>query len=164
MPDIRRYAPFATAVWGAREAIDQLHHEYAVPDATALYMRGQNVNNLIGHAHSIIPLAVLIAREFPSLLAIIRARTNLDRGMTPRSGEARDRYLWRKVMNATKLVIADRGADIISEEVGTHRQQSVRKVAATYLSRDYGGGQRKGGAGNTVIKRTLKLLAHLQHE
>lgn len=164
MPDLRQNPAFATAVAGAREAIDQLHRKYRVPDATALYQRRRNVNNLSGHAHSVIPLAVLIAREYPTLLAVIRARTTLERAMTAGTNETRDRYLWRKVMNATKLLIAERGDDVIAEEIATEREQSVRQVASTYLSTAFGGGQTRGGAGNTVIKRTLKLLAHLQHE
>lgn len=84
--------------------------------------------------------------------------------MTAQTAEARDRYLWRKAMNATRLLIQERGADIIAEEIATGREQSVRQVAMTYLSTQFGGGQTTGGAGNTVIKRTLKLLAHLQHE
>jgi hypothetical protein len=164
MPDIRQAAAFATAVAGARAAINQLHLRHRIPDATALYQRGRNVNNLSGHAHSIIPLAVLIAREYPALLAFIRARTDLQRAMTARSLEARDRYLWRKVMNATKVLLADRGPDIIAEELATGVAQSARRIARTYLSTAFGGRQTRGGAGNTVIKRTLKLLAHLQHE
>ena len=164
MADIRQDAAFATAVAGARAAISQLHLRHRIPDATALYQRGRNVNNLSGHANSIIPLAVLIAREYPALLAVIRARTELRRAMTARSFEARDRYLWRKVMNATKLLVADRGGDIIAEELATGMPQSAKKVAKTYLSTAFGGSQTGGGAGNTVIKRTLKLLAYLQHE
>ena len=76
MADIRQDAAFATAVAGARAAISQLHLRHRIPDATALYQRGRNVNNLSGHANSIIPLAVLIAREYPALLAVIRARTS----------------------------------------------------------------------------------------
>ena len=164
MADIRRDAAFATAVAGARAAIDALHQNHRIADATALYQRGQNVNNLSGHAHSIIPLAVLLAREYPVLLGLVRARTDLRRAMTRQSGEARDRYLWRKIMNATKLLLADRGADVIVEELATGRPQSAQRVATTYLSTAFGGGQPRGGAGNTVIKRTLKLLAHLLYE
>ncbi len=35
--------------------------------------------------------------------------------------------------------------------------------AARYLSQRYGGAQGAGGAGDTVLKRTLKLLAHMFH-
>ena len=164
MTDIRRDPAFATAVAGARAAIDALHRHHGIPDATALYQRGQNVNNLIGHAHSIIPLAVLIAREYPFLLGFVRARTDLRRAMTRQSREARDTYLWRKIMYAMKLLLGRRGGDVIVEELATRRPQSAQRVATTYLSTAFGGGQRRGGAGNTVIKRTVKLLAHLQYE
>ena len=164
MADIRHDASFATAVAGARAAIKQLHLPYNIPDATALYQRGRNVNNLSGHANSIIPLAVLISRVHPTILVFIRARTDLQTAMTARSSEARDRYLWKKVMSATKLLVAERGADIIAEELATGTAQSAQRIADTYLSTAFGGKQTRGGAGNTVIKRTLKLLAHLQHE
>ena len=54
------------------------------------------------------------------------------------------------------------GQDIVAEEMTSGIAQSAADVARTYLSTSWGGGQPKGGGANTVVKRTLKLLAHLQ--
>lgn len=85
-------------------------------------------------------------------------------GLTRGSVEARDPLIWRAVRNGVQLLIATRGDDIIAEELRGGAPQSIERVAETYLSQRYGGGHLRGGAGDTVIKRTLKLMAHLAIE
>lgn len=137
---------------------------YAIPDASALFQRTRGQNNLQGHAHSIVPLAVLLARVYPQLLLAIRINTDLQHGMTGQSAEARLKAVWLPVQTGIQLLIASRGGDIVSETFGRATPQTVSRVADTYLSVRYGGGQQRGGAGDTVVKRTLKLLAHLKYE
>jgi hypothetical protein len=63
-------------------------------------------------------------------------------------------------MQDMRNLLSARGADIIAESIRSHSPQDAASIAATYLSSDYGGGQGTGGAGDTVLKRTIKLLAH----
>jgi hypothetical protein len=166
MADLRNDLAFGTAVGATRYVISELARR-GVRDAQALAQRRSGWNNLQGHAHSLVPLAVFFARSNPPSLRAVRATTTLRRSMTARSQEAGDRVLWSSVEADMRALLAARGNDIVSEELRRRgprrrrRRQTARQIARTYLSRTYGGGQTKGGAGNTVIKRTLKLLAHV---
>ena len=80
------------------------------------------------------------------------------------SREAKNRNLWAKSQKALKEFLKRRGRDIVSETMRTGVPQSAQRVAETYLSYRFGGGQLHGGAGDTVLKRTLKILAHLTYE
>lgn len=164
MPDLRHDPAFAVAVESTRQAIFALATDHNIPDAEALVRRARGENQLSGHAHSVLPLAVLVARTFPHVLTIIRARTDLHNSMAPRASETRDTLIWTPVKRGVQLVVATRGDDIIAEEIRTGNSQTVDRVATTYLSLRYGGGQPQGGAGDTVLKRTLKLMAHLSIE
>lgn len=159
MADLRMDLAFSTAVAVAKAAIAEFARG-GIADAQALAVRRRGWNNLQGHAHSIVPLAVAYARAHPNQLRTIRARTDLARGMTRWSREARDTALWRPVMVEIKAFLASRGADVIAEEMQGGAAQTAQDIATTYLSSHYGGGQTTGGGGNTVLKRTLKLLAH----
>lgn len=161
MADLRESPAFSGAVGATRHAIIDLARNHRVPDALALYNRERGVNNLQGHANSIVPLAVLMARIYPGILPIIRARTDIRNELGSGNHETRDRRIWDPVKNAAHLVIQTHGDDIIAETIGTAEGQTVEEVANTYLSVRFGGGQPRGGAGDTVVKRTLKLLAHL---
>ncbi len=157
--DLRHDAGFEAAVAAAEEVIYSMAKS-GVPDARMLAARTAGWNNLQGHAHSIVPLAVLLVRRYPSVLTKTRRHTDLGRNMANRSTEARDTTVWSPVQAHLKKIITSRGTDIISETIRSGRPQSIADIAHTYLSRRYGGGQSSGGAGDTVLKRTLKLLAH----
>ena len=160
MPDLRNDPAFVAAVAAARQAIGELASR-GIPDAEALVARSAGWNNLQGHAHSLIPLAVLYARSNYTQLQAVRSATILTQAMTGGSQEARNRSIWRVVKRSMITMLAGRGSDIISEQIANGRPQTARQIANTYLSSSFGGGQSSGGAGNTVIKRTLKLLAHI---
>lgn len=163
MTDYREDPAFASAVASVREGIRSMARGFDVPDANALVSREEGAHNLQGHAHSVVPLAVLVARFNPGIMTAIRVKTDLDHSMgDPGSAEARDADIWGPVQHATKLVIAVHGSDEVSEEIGTGDTQDVDQIAETYLSESYGGGQTGGGAADTVLKRTLKLMAHMQ--
>ena len=163
MADLRQDAAFSAAVASVREGIRNAASQHEVADALALVGREEGEHNLQGHAHSVVPLAVLVARLNPGLMSTIRARTDLDHDMgTAGSDEARDGSIWDQVKNATQLVIANNGQDVVSEELGGGSPQTVEDIATTYLSAAYGGGQTGGGGADTVLKRTLKLMAHMR--
>ncbi|MBX6362422.1 MAG: hypothetical protein IRZ00_01030 [Gemmatimonadetes bacterium] len=163
MADLRREPVFTTAVAATRHAITDLA-AHGVADALALVRRVRGVNHLQGHANSIVPLAVLMARVYPQVLQVVRARTDLRNGLDPQGPETRDQLVWRTVKTGVQLLVAVRAADIIAEEMRTGAPQTVENVAQTYLSQRFGGGQPRGGAGDTVVKRTLKLMAHIAIE
>lgn len=124
--------------------------------------RGGGWNNLQGHARSVVPVAVLYARLHPEQLQQIRAMTDLKHDMgQPWSEEARNSDMWGPVMQDMQQMVSSHTETIVASESSTGDPQTVEAVATTYLSTDYGGGQTSGGAGNTVLKRTLKLLAHV---
>jgi hypothetical protein len=131
-----------------------------VKDAKALTDRKSGKHNLQGHARAVIPLAVWLAFQEPSILQPIRRRTTLSSGMTAHSSEARDSRSWSPVKKALKKHLALAGGDVVAPSAKSNSPDTPAKIAATYLGNDYGGGQTTGGAGNTVLKRALKLLAH----
>ena len=80
--------------------------------------------------------------------------------MDKHSAEARD-GVWDGVKTGMIQLLATSGADVLTPP-GTkvNSPVSAANIAQTYLRTNYGGSQQAGGGGNTVIKRTLKLLAH----
>jgi hypothetical protein len=163
MVDLRNDPAFVAAIAATRESIAELASR-GVLDAESLVARSGGWHNLQGHAQSLLPLAVAFARAYSQRFQAIRASTNLRPSMGPASREARNRSLWDPVMREMKQLIANRGTDVITEGLARGTPQSIADIANTYLSIDYGGGQTTGGAGNTVIKRTLKILAHIFYE
>ena len=159
MADLRRKPEFAAAVAAARAGIAEFAKR-RVPDAVAIQQRLHGKHNLQGHAHSVVPLAVLVARENRGLLQMARQRTKLraDMASTP---EKRDALLWGSLEVAIRSVLGAQGGDCISETIKGDEPQTARRVAKTYLTMRYGGGHAGGGAGDTVLKRTIKLLAHM---
>ena len=130
-----------------------------VRDATRLVDRASGWNNLQGHMRAIVPLTVWLVWQRPELLCTVRAETNLTNEMSSRSQEARADF-WEDVKIALRALLDQRGDDQVSIGVQINSPETAREIATTYLSSDYGGGQTMGGGGTTVLKRTLKLLAH----
>lgn len=131
-----------------------------IPDAKALVIRKKGTHNLQGHAMRVMPLAVWLTIRRPDLLKLIRGKTKLANEMKATSSEARAAF-WGEIKDAIKAELTKNGADVISSADKTNSPTTAQEIAETYLSADYGGGQTKGGAGNTVLKRSLKLLAHV---
>lgn len=131
-----------------------------VPDAKALVVRVKGVHNLQGHARRVMPLAVWLVLRRPEILKQIRAKTRLSNGMTSSSSEARS-AVWGVVKAAIVAEIGKAGSDIVTHQDRSSTPVTAEDIAQTYLSQDYGGGQTRGGAGNTVLKRAIKLLAHV---
>jgi len=155
--DFRTDPTFVAGVAAAQAAIESLALA-AIPDAEALVSRQAGENNLQGHFKALVPLAVLVLRDAPHLLAHIRGRTQVSNNMTARSPETRDQDLWTPVQQAAVQTVTTHSNDILVDRVGPGTA-SVSD-AARYLSNAYGGTQTAGGAGDTVLKRTLKLLSH----
>lgn len=130
------------------------------PDGQALEGRRQGVNNLQGHANALEPLALLISQKSPALLVTIRNLTNLSSDMGPGSKESRDPQIKAAIAAAVSTLRASHGNDIIARELKSQDPITVDTACNTYLSSGLGGAQDTGGAGDTVLKRTLKLLAH----
>lgn len=131
-----------------------------IPDAKALVVREAGKHNLQGHARRVMPLAVWLAIRRPDLLKLIRSKTKLKNEMSASSSEAKS-SVWSQVKGAMNAEMINGGRDVISYADRTNTPTTAEEIAHTYLSVDYGGGQTKGGAGNTVLKRALKLLAHV---
>lgn len=130
------------------------------PDAKALMVRGKGKHNLQGHAMRVMPLAVWLVIRRPDLLKLVRGKTKLINEMRASSSEARGAF-WGDVKDALQMELKKNGKDIVSSADKVNTPITTEEIAHTYLSADYGGGQTKGGAGNTVLKRSLKLLAHI---
>lgn len=131
-----------------------------IPDANALIVREEGKHNLQGHARRVMPLAVWLVIRRPDLLNLIRSKTKLTNEMTASSSEARS-AIWGQVKDAISNELSKAGADVISDADRANTPITAIDIADTYLSSEYGGGQTSGGAGNTVLKRALKLLAHV---
>lgn len=158
MTDYRFDPAFRAAVAAVETGIEQLAAN-GVPDAQALMDRAAGVNNLQGHYNALVPLAVLLLRQQPHLVAHVKGRTDLAIDMGQERSEARDRATWAPVEAATSALIAAEPHSIIGERLSPGLV--TVQDAANYLSQDFGGVQSTGGGGNTVLKRTLKLVAHL---
>jgi hypothetical protein len=130
-----------------------------IPDALALLDRECGVHNLQGHARRLMPLAVWLVIRRPDLIDEVKRCTNLKNQMTSHSVEARGSF-WNFVKSAMKSEIKKNGKDIISSSDKSNAPITVEEIARTYLSIDYGGGQVNGGGGNTVLKRSLKIISH----
>ena len=143
------------------EKVTQTLASAGVKDAIALVKREEGLYNLQGHAMRVMPLAIWLAIHRPDLLSAIRGRTKLSAAMTGHSSEARDTVLWKKVQVALKVLILSNGGDILVKADKSNTPTTAANIANTYLSAAFGGGQTTGGAGNTVLKRSLKLLAHI---
>lgn len=130
-----------------------------IRDARAITDRAAGWHNLQGHARAIVPLALWLVLNRPQLLCAVREGTDLQVGMSGSSGESR-REFWEDVQDALIPLLGHRGDDRIVEGIQANSPETAEEIANTYLSRDYGGGQRSGGGGTTVLKRTLKLLSH----
>jgi hypothetical protein len=159
MADYKKRNDF-TLLLGLLERIAKTLAATGVPDAKALTTREAGMHNLQGHAMRVMPLAVWLVIRRPDLLKPIRRATGLKTAMHASSSEARS-VLWRDVKVAILNEISLHGSDVLSSADKTNTPTTAAAIANTYLSTAYGGGQTKGGAGNTVLKRSLKLLAHV---
>ena len=137
--------------------------------------REEGENNLQGHAWSVIPLAVHYGRHHRDTMNEIR-QANLDLSVSMDDGysaaneqeriasrnETRHE-VWNRASGEMRAFLASpNGQDTVAQTMTGGRPQTAADVANTYLKDTWGGGQTSGGGGNTVVKRTLKLLAHLQ--
>ena len=147
------------ALLRATERIIEVLHTGEVADATSLVDRAAGWNNLQGHMRGIVPLTVWLALHRPDLLCTVRAATNLDTIMGRESAESNGAF-WDDVKAALIRLLADRGDDRIVVGEQTDSPTTPNRIANTYLSSDYGGGQTTGGGGTVVLKRTLKILSH----
>jgi hypothetical protein len=161
MANYTKKLEFNTAVEGIRRMIESLAAAQ-VADAVSLVNRGKGWNNLQGHSRCVIALAVWLVRKHPGALAPLRKATALKHSMTKTSTEARHKHLWKAIAKMLCAELVKSGSDVILPPgAKSTSPQTAQHVASTYLSTAFGGGQVGGGAGNTVLKRTLKLLAHL---
>ncbi|WP_462409358.1 hypothetical protein [Neobacillus sp. Marseille-QA0830] len=161
MADYRNIVEFQAKLEGTRATIKSLA-DNGIPDARALIARGLGAHNLQGHDASILPLAVLYSQYNPSLLTDLKNLTSLNNDMGDRSnGEARNNFAWNPIKRDLAAFKAVHGSDIIAQELRSGIPQTVDDVLRTYLSDNYLGGHTTGGAGDTVLKRTLKLLGHI---
>lgn len=174
MADLRNDPTFSNAVQRARDGVTA-YAANGVPDAEALTEREAGGHNLQGHAWSVIPLAVHFGRHHRGTMDEIR-RADLDLNIAMDDGysaatedervasraETRHEVWDRASAEMRAFLTSPAGQDIVAETMAGGHPQTAQDVAQTYLKTTWGGGQTTGGAGNTVVKRTLKLLAHLQ--
>ena len=148
------------ALNAATQAIIGALAREGISDATSLERRAAGVHNLQGHARALIPLALWVAVRRPDLLPVIRQNTRLDVEMDNHSQETRAAF-WDQVKESVIALLQERGQDRVSVGEADDVPETATAIAGTYLSDSYGGSHTTGGAGDTVLKRTLKLLAHV---
>ena len=129
-----------------------------IEDAATLLDRYAGLNNLQGHM-VIVPLTVWLVWHRPDLLRAVRAETDLNVEMARNSHETSGEF-WEDVKGALIALLAGHGDDRLVVGERANSPETPIRIATTYLSDDYGGGQTEGGGGTIVLKRTLKLLAH----
>ncbi|WP_214793969.1 MULTISPECIES: hypothetical protein [unclassified Exiguobacterium] len=149
---------FNAKVTGTLSMIEQLAHD-DIPDAMQLISRRDGTQNLSGHYQKIIPLAIRFSIFNPDLLARVKSNTYLENSMDPHNADTRSE-IWEEVKAAMITLVENNGNDVVITNSDSH-PSSVKEIADTYLSTRYGGSHTTGGAGDTVFKRTLKLLAHV---
>lgn len=129
-------------------------------DAQAIRWRAQGGANLQGHANALVPVAILLAQLHPSVLKKVRIATNFLNSMGKGTPESRDPALRAIIEHAIRTLRKTNGPDVFAHELRSRKQITIDKACDTYLSAKLGGGQANGGAGDTVIKRALKIIAH----
>ena len=139
------------ALNAATQAIIGALAREGISDATSLERRAAGVHNLQGHARALIPLALWVAVRRPDLLPVIRQNTRLDVEMDNHSQETRAAF-WDQVKESGSRCF--RNAD--RTEFQSARRTMLQKLRPRSLSDSYGGSHTTGGAGDTVLKRTLK--------
>ena len=140
-------------------AIHVLAHA-GVADADMLVLRQLGWNNLQGHARAVVPLAIWFLTHEPHHGEHIRDNTDLATSMTGGSRESRGAF-WRPIQGEMRSLLRHHGGDRIAMGERGNSPETARRIARTYLSTRYGGGQTSGGAGDTVFKRTLKIASHV---
>ncbi len=141
-----------------RTIINRLADE-RVSDAISIRDRFNGQHNLQGHARGVVPLALWLALHRPRLLATIRDNTDLDVAMTGDSPEARAEF-WTEIQAAITELLQQRGGDRIRRGEAADTPETTSEIARV-LSTLYGGNQTTGRGADTVLKRSLKLLAHV---
>ncbi|WP_426945435.1 hypothetical protein [Bacillus altitudinis] len=164
MADYRNDYILQSKIEGTRATIKELS-DSNVSDAVALTARQAGVHQLSGHYASIVPLAVFFSQKHPALLANIKNRTSLRNGMGDTSGpgyqEARDSEVWSPIQEAMIDFQSIYGTDIITEN-SSGDPKTVNDIL-NYLSTRFSGNVTSGGGGDTVFKRTLKILGHIYY-
>jgi hypothetical protein len=133
-----------------------------VCDARAIRWRAAGGANLQGHENALVPVALLLAMQNPSLVRQVRRSTSLIQSMRRGSTESQDKALRDDIAAALRGLRATHGTDIVSHQLRNNLPISVDHACRTYLSTRFNGSQQNGGAGDTVIKRTLKLIAQFR--
>ena len=159
MADLTRDPAFTSLVAGT-EAIIHVFANAGVRDARLLMMRQAGWNALPGEVRGLIPLAVWFIRGFPNHLHSLRSNTSLGVAMGRDSRKATDSSLWQPIQTDLANHLAANGGDVIA--LGTQPSAPIpaEDIARNYLSARYAGNHRGSQAGDIVLKRTLKLLAH----
>lgn len=169
MTDVRNEPKFASAKELARDAIVE-YAAQGVGDAKALLRRAFGENNLQSHWHWMFPVAVYFAIQNFEVLGDVKNQTDLDNEMNTPHGEAGDTDLWNPIQEEFRdFLDSSQGGNIITEKLGDPREELTSRDVARgkpdgrdgLMSEAWAGGHADGGAGDTVVKRTLKLLAHL---
>ncbi|MXX19418.1 MAG: hypothetical protein F4X03_10735 [Dehalococcoidia bacterium] len=152
--------PLFSARHAAIETAIHVLASAGVVDADRFVLRQSGWNNLQGHARAVMPLAVWFLTHEPHHGEDLRDNTDLVTTMTARSGESRGTF-WRPIQAEMRILLRDHGGDRIAVGERRNSPETAVRIARTYLSTRYGGGQARGGAGDTVFKRTLKITSHL---
>ena len=159
MTDYSNSPLFAARLVAAESAISELA-EAGVEDANKLVIRSEGWNNLQGHARAVIPLAIWFLTLAPTHTSNVRDNTYLTTDMSSTSTEAQAAF-WEAIQNEMKALLGKQGSDRIVVGTQSNSPETAERIAETYLSERYGGGQTSGGAGDTVFKRTLKIVSHV---
>jgi len=159
MSDLTRDPAFTSLV-AATEAIVHVFATAGVRDARSLAVRQAGWYALPGEVRGLIPLGVWFIRRHPKHLSSLRTHTSLGVAMGRDSCEAKDPSLWEPIQNDLRNYLATNGGDVIA--LGTQPSAPILAldIAHNYLSAIYGGGHTSRQPGDTILKRTLKLLAH----
>ena len=159
MTDYSNSPLFSARRAAAETAIGELA-EAGVDDAIKLVIRETGWHNLQGHARAVVPLAIWFLTLAPRHTHAIRDNTNLSHEMTSASSESRAAF-WGAIQSEIRALLGSQGNDRVVVGLQSNSPETAERIAETYLSESYGGGQTSGGAGDTVFKRTLKIVSHV---
>lgn len=159
MSDLTKDARFTSLV-AATETILLVFANAGVRDARLLTVRQAGWNTLPGEVRGLIPLSAWFIGRHPNHLNSLRTQTSLGAPMGRGSPEARNPSLWQPIQRDLKDYLATEGGDVVSLATQPVARVTAQDVASNYLSTRFCGGHTSRQAGDNILKRILKLLAH----
>lgn len=163
--DIRDSKKIEETCTQVRRAIQQYAVD-GVGDAKALLRHSFCENSNQSHWYIGLPLTVYFVisiLESPNereILEKIKYNTKLSREMDGSSGESSEE-VWDPVKKRFGEFVENKGDNHVAEEMSDGETKSVEGAVNSFMSETWHGNASGGGGGDTVVKRTLKIISHL---